>query len=91
MEKGLTEDELDAAKQGIIGNFPLSLKNNSAIAGVIANLGFYDLPLDYLDTFRATIDAVTLEEINRVARRIYQPEELHFVVVGQPDGVESTN
>ncbi len=49
-----------------------------------------DLGLDYIPTRNDKVNAVTLEVINEVATRLLQPENLHFVVVGQPVGLEST-
>jgi zinc protease len=37
------------------------------------------------------VNAVTIEDVERVVQRIYRPDDLHFMVVGQPDGVEATN
>ena len=49
------------------------------------------LPVDYAVTRNAEIEAVTLDDIARVAKRVLQPGNLHFVVVGQPVGVVSSN
>jgi len=49
------------------------------------------LGVDYIANRNDLVNAVTLEDIRRVAKRIYQPENLHFVVVGQPDGVQNSN
>jgi len=49
------------------------------------------LPIDYIATRNDKVMAVTLDDIARVTERIYRPEDLHFVVVGQPEGVEATN
>ncbi len=48
------------------------------------------LPIDYAATRNDKIEAVTLEDVKRVAARLLQPDELHFVVVGQPEGVVSS-
>jgi zinc protease len=48
------------------------------------------LPIDYPQTRNALIEAVTLDDISRVAKRLLQPGALHFVVVGQPEGLQST-
>jgi zinc protease len=48
-----------------------------------------DLPVDYVNTRNAKIEAITLEDIKRVAARVLKPEALHFVVVGQPEGLDS--
>jgi zinc protease len=47
------------------------------------------LGVDYIDTRNDKVNAVTLEDISRVADRVLQPENLHFVVVGQPEGLET--
>ena len=50
-----------------------------------------DLPVDYIRTRNDQIRALTLADVNRVAVRIYQPDQLHFVIVGHPDGIETSN
>jgi len=49
------------------------------------------LPPSYVTDRNDQIMAVTLDDIRRVAKRIYRPEALHFVVVGRPEGLDSTN
>jgi zinc protease len=46
---------------------------------------------DYITSRNENIEAVTLDDIKRVAARLYQPENLRFVVVGQPEGLEEIN
>ncbi len=46
---------------------------------------------DYIATRNDQVNAVTLEDVRRVAERVYRPENLRFVVVGQPDGVDAVN
>jgi zinc protease len=46
------------------------------------------MPIDYAVTRNARIEAVTMEDIRRVAKRLFKPETLHFVVVGQPEGLK---
>ena len=50
-----------------------------------------NLAIDYVKTRNDKVNAVTLDDIARVAKRLYRPESLRFVVVGQPEGVESLN
>ena len=90
-ETGLTQEELDAAKTYLTGAYPLRFDGNSRIANILVGMQMDDLPLDYVVTRNETINAVTLEEINRTAARIFRPDELTFFVVGQPDGVEASN
>ena len=50
-----------------------------------------DLPISYIDTRNDKVNAVSIEDIKRVAARVLQPDNLHFVVVGQPEDVEASN
>lgn len=88
---GLTAEELEDAKTYLTGAYALRFDGNAPIARIMVGMQMIGLPVDYIRTRNDQVRALTLEEINRVAARIYQPDELHFVVVGQPDGVESTN
>ncbi len=88
---GLTAEELEDAKTYLTGAYALRFDGNAPIARIMVGMQMIGLPVDYIRTRNDQVNALTLEEINRVAARIYQPDELHFVVVGQPDGVESTN
>lgn len=83
IEQGPSESELTAAKQNITGGFPLRIASNSKILGYLAMLGFYDLPLDYLDTFVDKVNAVTSEQIRDAFKRRVKPDRLLTVVVGR--------
>ena len=48
------------------------------------------LPIDYIATRNEKVEAVTLEDVNRVAAELLTPDALHFVVVGKPQGIEAT-
>lgn len=82
IEQGPGEAELTAAKQNITGGFPLRIASNSKILEYIAMLGFYDLPLDYLDTFVDQVNSVTREQIRDAFQRRIKPDQLLTVVVG---------
>lgn len=82
VEQGPSEDELTAAKQNITGGFPLRIASNSKIVEYLAVIGFYSLPLDYLDTFNARVDAVTSAQIRDAFARRLQIEKFATVVVG---------
>lgn len=60
---GPTVTELTAAKKSIIGSFPRTFANNKNTLQLLTTIGFYNLPLNYLDTFRDNINAVTKEQI----------------------------
>ncbi len=89
--EGVTEAELDAAKTYLTGSYPLRFDGNGPIAGILVGMQMEDLPIDYVNTRNAKIEAVTLADVARVAARVMQPEALHFVVVGQPEGLEAGN
>lgn len=90
-EEGVTQEELDEAKTYLTGAYPLRFDGNGPIARILVGMQMDGLPIDYVATRNDKVMAVTLEDIARVTERIYRPEDLHFVVVGQPAGVEATN
>jgi zinc protease len=79
---GPTPDELAAAQKNITGGFPLNIDSNSDIAGYLAMMAFYDLPLDYLDRFIERVNAVTVGQIHDAFRRRVDPTRLVTVTVG---------
>ncbi len=88
-EDGITEKELEDAKLYLTGSYPLRFDGNARIAGILVGMQAQDLPIDYIATRNDKVNAVTLEDANAVAKWLYQPENLHFVVVGQPEGLEA--
>ncbi len=79
---GPTASELEAAKKNITGGFPLRIDSNKDILEYIAMIGFYGLPLDYLDTFSQRVEAVTLKEIRAAFQRRIDPEKIATIMVG---------
>jgi zinc protease len=84
--QGPTEDELVLAKQNIIGGFPLRINSNRSILGYLALIGFYRLPLTYLDEFIEKVERVTTAEIRDAFRRRIHPDRMVTVVVGGVEG-----
>ena len=82
MEKGVTEDELKAAKQNLIGGFPLRLDSNAKILDYLAVIGFYKLPLSYLEDFNKEVEKVTAAQIKEAFNRRIHPDHMVTVVVG---------
>ena len=80
--EGPTEAELKAAKDNLIGGFPLLLDSNRKLLGNIANIAWNDLPLDYLDTWQKRMTAVTAADIKAAFGRKLQPEKMVTVVLG---------
>lgn len=81
LEKGVTPSELAAAKANLVGSFPLRLDSNSKIMSHVAMMGFYGLPMDYLDTYQARIQAVTAEDIRRAFAKHVRLQGLATIVV----------
>jgi zinc protease len=81
-DTGPTQQELTAAKKNITGGFPLRIDSNSKIIDYLAMIGFYHLPLDYLDTFNDRVMAVTREQIRDAYQRRVHPEEMITIIVG---------
>ncbi len=81
-QEGPSANELGAAKKDITGGFPLRTASNSDIIGYLAMIGFYDLPLDYLDTFTGNIKALTQEQVMDVLQRRLDPDKMLTVIVG---------
>lgn len=82
VENGPSEQELQAAKQNITGGFALRIDSNSKLADYLAIIGFYNLPLDFLDTYTRHVEAVTLEQIKEAFKRRIKPDQMVTVVVG---------
>lgn len=87
---GITEDEMNGAKTYITGSYPLRFDGNGPIAGILVGMQMLGLPIDYIATRNDKVEAVTLDDVKRVAGELLDPEGLYFVVVGQPVGLEST-
>lgn len=83
IKNGPTKEELQHAKSNIIGGFPLRLDSNKKQAEYVAMIGFYNLPLDYLNTFSAKVKEVSLEEIQDAWQRRILPEKFVTVTVGK--------
>ncbi|WP_454785653.1 M16 family metallopeptidase [Legionella sp. WA2024007413] len=83
INKGPTDEELNAAKQYLTGSFPLSLSGNRSIANILLRIAFYHLPEDFLDTYTARINAVTKEQIKQAFQQQVNPDKLLLLTVGK--------
>lgn len=82
--EGPRDEELEASKDNITGGFPLRTASNGAIVQYIAMIGFYGLPLDYLDSFTDKVRAVDAEAVRDAFRRRLDPGNMVTVIVGGP-------
>ena len=80
--EGPTEAQLQAAKRYVIGGFALNIDSNAELADYLAMIGFYRLPLDYIDRFPEQIENVSLEQVRDALRRRLAPTSTVTVVVG---------
>ena len=77
--------ELATAKAFMSGSFARSLENEGTVARFALNIERYDLPDDYYQTYLQRLEAVTVEDIQRVAQNMLKPNNLNICVVGSPD------
>jgi zinc protease len=89
--EGVSAAELEAAKTYLTGSYPLRFDGNGPIANILVGMQSERLPIAYVNERNAYIEAVTLDDIKRVARRLMAPEALRFVVVGNPAGLAATD
>jgi zinc protease len=89
-DHGVTDEELKDAKTYLTGSFPLRFTSTGRIARMLVGMQYNDLGIDYIDRRNAYIEAVTKDDVARVAKSLLKPDELTIVVVGDPQGVEAT-
>jgi zinc protease len=83
---GITQEELENSKRYLAGSFPLQIDSLDNLADYLNMMQLNSLGKDYLNRRNALIEAVTLEDIHRVAKRYFKPENLLVTVVGKPEG-----
>jgi len=86
INNGPTEAELTAAKQNITGGFAMRFDTNKELVSYVAMIGFYEMPLDYLDKFQQNVEQVSVASIKDAFKRRVKPELLQTVTVGQAAG-----
>jgi zinc protease len=87
---GMTEAELADAKTFLTGSYPLRFTSSGRIASMLVGIQLDNLGIDYMDRRNGLIEAVTLADANRTAAKYLRRDRLTFVIVGQPEGVNST-
>lgn len=88
--KGVTQAELDDAKTYLTGAYPLRFDGNAPIANIAVAMQMDGLGTGYISNRNDMVNAVTLDDVNRVAQELVDPAKLTFVVVGQPKGLTSS-
>jgi zinc protease len=89
-DEGVTAAELDDAKRYMTGSYARGFATSRGIAGQLVGWQEENLGIDYFQRRNAMIAAVTLADINRVAKKLVEPEKLMFSIVGRPQGVTPT-
>ena len=88
MAKGeVSQAELDKAKRYLVGSYPLRFDSNGKIAGFLVAAQRQKLGIDYIKRRNSLVEAITLDDIKRVAKRLLRADDLFFVVVGDPKGL----
>lgn len=85
----LREEEVEAAVSGLVGSFPASIATTQALRTRIANLVGWGAPLDFYGSYRERLGAVRPAQVNAAARRIFRPERMIYVVVGDLRAIEA--
>ena len=82
--EGPKASEIEHSKKNITGGFPLKIDSNKKIVEYLSLIGFYDLPLDYLDRFNENILAISADDIRDAFKRRVKPDQIIRVIVGEP-------
>jgi len=88
-EEGPTDEELAATKTYLTGSYALRFDTSTKIAGQLLGIQLESLGIDYIERRNSLIEAITREDVKRVARRLLKPDSLIVTVVGQPKGIET--
>jgi zinc protease len=86
----VSDQELNDAKDYLIGSFPLRLDTDRRVASFLAQVEYYQLGLDYPERYPALIRGVTREDVARVAKKYLDPERLIVVIVGNQKSIDRT-
>jgi zinc protease len=84
---GVSAEELARIQTYMTGAYALRFDGNGSIASILASMQYQGFDIDYVNRRNAMINALTLDDMNRVAREIFAPDELVFVIVGRPVGL----
>ncbi len=83
-KEGVTAQELEAAKDYLVGSWPLRFDSTAKIARMLLGLRLQRLGIDYLEKRNAMMRAVTLQDARRAARRMLRPEKMQVLIYGNP-------
>ena len=87
--QGVSEKDLQSAKNYIKGQFPPTIETSDQLAGLLASLEFYGLDASDINDYYKQIDAMTLADAQRVIKQYYPLDNLVFVLIGKASEIES--
>lgn len=88
-QDGVSAEELADAKTYLIGSYPLRFTSTGGVASILVSMQVQNLGIDFLDRRNGFVEAVSLSQINKLARKLLDPDNMVIVVVGAPEGVTS--
>lgn len=86
-DEKVSEQELNDAKNFLTGVFPIRAETQEGLTNLIVSQKLYNLPEDYLQTYRDKINEITLEDIERVAKKYITPEKVVVIIVGDAKNI----
>ena len=86
-ESKVSEQELEDAKNFLTGVFPIRAETQEGLTSLIVQQKIYNLPDDYLQTYRDNINTVTIEDVEMAAQKYVQPETMAIVIVGDAEDI----
>jgi zinc protease len=86
-DQGVTQKEVDFVKERLMGAYPLGFGSTPQIVGLLSNYQQDKMGVNFINERNGLIRAVTLEDVNRLAKTLIQPDKLSFVIVGRPEGI----
>ena len=87
-ERPITDDEMQAAKNALIQSLPAQFASVGSVSGAISQIYAQDLPEDYYQGFVTKVNAVTKDDVLRVAQKYIDPQHLAIVIVGDKAKIE---
>lgn len=84
-EEPVTTEELDLAKKSLINSFVFAFSDNHSVVSRKVRLEYYDYPDNYLENYRQKVAAVTIADVQRVAKQYLHPDQLQIILVGESE------
>ncbi|MGB7208010.1 MAG: pitrilysin family protein [Pyrinomonadaceae bacterium] len=86
-DEKVSDNELADAKNFLTGVFPIRAETQEGLTNLIVSQELYNLPKDYLQTYRDDVNAVTIDEVQRVANKYIAPDKMAIIIVGDAEEI----